>query len=77
MTDFKFTPEDFNQCGLLSRDRACRIANAKLEEHKSKLSIPGYTISMFSDNAFWFEKDDGEGMAISQEAMDRMWKECF
>lgn len=37
--------------------------------------IPGFTIYQLSPVSFWFERDDGEGMEVSIETMEKIFKE--
>lgn len=37
--------------------------------------IPGFMIFQHRDNSFWFARDDGEGMEVTQDTMEKIFKE--
>lgn len=49
---------------------------AKYEASKG-LECHGYDFKIRRDGDLWVSREDGEGMALNKESLDRFWKEFF
>ena len=46
-------------------------------ETRKRFTIGVYEFYPYDENTLWIGKDDGEGMGLGKESLDKIWKENF
>lgn len=82
MTKLQFTPEDFFGEFRDASQVAQNMFDAWYKENAPVLMRCGkYHFSIGLENSekefLWMSKEDGEGMGLSEETLDKIWKKYF